>query len=149
MIQWSEEVPDSQTDNKIPVLDLKIWIDPSDNKNRVKHEFYKKSVANVEIIDKKSAIPTKIKVNILIEEGWRRLRNCCLSLSPDKIDSVIIEFNRQMMIDGHSENFRIQITETVLKKYRQRLMMDLNGQRPFYRDRQTRLAESKVTKKVD
>ena len=120
-----------------------------------------------------------MKINILVEEGWRRVRNCSDSirkpLAPaetgrenerkestlddflksrdevedDEVVKNIQEFNHQMKRDGHKERFRGQVTRTIIEKWRQRLEDDRTGMKSYYRNRDERQASKSSERKND
>ena len=121
-----------------------------------------------ELVGARSAMPTSMKVNILAEEGWRRILNSSSSLNlkisqsrnlyrgkpkttfkpdltsiDDDIRLLLIDFNRQMKKDDHSEKLREQIMEKVLQKWSDRVRDDLEGRRSYYRGRKERQGERK------
>ena len=130
MLKWEDKIPSNDSNSKLPILDLKVWIDPESKK--VKHTFYKKPMARPSLIEARSAIPIQMKINILTEEGWRRIRNCSESMESKQyfdrrrkeddnltkeednlteedfcnnaeVLDILKEFNVQMKIDGHTE----------------------------------------------
>ena len=68
----------------LPILDLRVFIDHEDTENKIEHKFYKKEVANPELIKADAANPREQKIAMLTEEGMRRLRNTHPEL-PDKV----------------------------------------------------------------
>ena len=123
-----------------------------------------------ELVGVRSAMPVNVKVNMLVEEGWYRVRNCSSSLVTKKpadtvhsisgnrdmdrdmddvneeINDVMCDFNRQMKKDGHSQNMRAQITEKVFTKWKERLKDDEEGRRKYYRGRKERNEERRRRK---
>ena len=79
MIDWEIYLPQNYEVNKLPVLDLNVYLDKSDKRNLIKHEFIQKPMTNYLVIENKSAMPKNVKRSILIQEGLRRLRGNCLS----------------------------------------------------------------------
>ena len=93
---------------------------------------------NEEGITARSAMPTFMKESILVEEGMRRVRNYSLSHPPEVIDDELKAFNKQLKNDGHTENFRLKITEKVISKYEKVVKDDVDGVKPFFRDEKMR-----------
>ena len=77
MLQFEEDFPSNNTDEKLPILDLKCWMDCD---NIVWFEHYEKPVATKKVLHSKSALAWGTKRNIAVEECVRRLRNCCPKL---------------------------------------------------------------------
>merc|ERR1712082_193092 len=54
MIQWEEDVPENHPDEKLPILDMKVWVEREEKEHPIiHHEFYKKPVSNPELINSK------------------------------------------------------------------------------------------------
>ena len=104
-------------------------------------------MTNPKIVSAESAIPMKSKISILVEEGWRRVRNCSPSLPWSKIKEVLRVFNNQMKLDGHRESFRVMITQKILNKYNKRVSEDVAGTREYYRSRKNRELEKETDNK--
>ena len=91
-------------DDKIPILDLKVWVDGD---NQIKHEFYAKPMAYKGIVWTSSGLSKNIKKNIIMNEGLRRLSNCSPSASWESKSNYLTECYSYLQQGGHSEPFRI------------------------------------------
>ena len=78
MIQMEEDVPSNHDGGKIPILDLKCWMEV-DGEKRFQH--FEKPMAIKLVLSASSALPAKQKRNIYTNECVRRLRNCDLNMS--------------------------------------------------------------------
>ena len=58
MLQFEEDVGEQSLDGKLPILDLKVWIDKTDGVT-VLHEFYKKPMATQEATMIQSSTPIR------------------------------------------------------------------------------------------
>ena len=45
-IQLTTDVPSNYEDNKMPLLDIKVWLEKHNNKYAIRHEFYSKPMTN-------------------------------------------------------------------------------------------------------
>ena len=75
-IQLEVDFPSSHEDGKMPILDLKVWIEKHETHTVIMHEFYSKEVASKNVINAKSAIPLSAKQTVLTQEILRVLLNC-------------------------------------------------------------------------
>ena len=75
-ITVKSDFPSKNPDMKMPLLDLKVWVDAEE---RVKFTFYSKEMASKYFIPYKSAHSQSMKKRMLANEGLRRL----LNMSPD------------------------------------------------------------------
>ena len=66
-IQLEADYPDNYEDNKVPILDLKVWI----NENKIVHGYYMKPVASKAVIDNRSAMPLRDKRTVITQEILR------------------------------------------------------------------------------
>ena len=68
-------------DGRLPMLDLKLWIGKdSKNKWKLMHTHYIKDVSSRYLIHAKSSHQYTMKLNVLVNEGLRILRNTSLHL---------------------------------------------------------------------
>ena len=74
-IKLTWEISGKNINNRIPVLDLEIWIKEIDGVKVVLHSFYKKGVASPFIILKRRALSYSVKKSTLLQEAMRRLGN--------------------------------------------------------------------------
>ena len=83
-IQLELDSPYKHTDEKMPLLDIKLWTEKVENNGReytiIMHEFYKKTVATKSVIHANSAISWSSKRTILSQEGLRILLRCSRNL---------------------------------------------------------------------
>ena len=106
-------------------------------------------MTNKRVILATSATPLSMKKAILTEEGLRRLKSCCPSLPWSHKVEVMTDYNWWLMVSGHSETFRVEITNRILSKYEQLLANDKQKVCPFYRskiERQKQKQENKLKK---
>ena len=68
------EIKDDFDDEKLPTLDLKIWIQPDGR--RVLYEHYEKPMKTNLVLQQKRALSENIKVSSLSQEVVRTLLNC-------------------------------------------------------------------------
>lgn len=72
MLVWEEDCPSKHKDGNMPILDLKVRTESTgQGGTRIKHQYYKKSMARKEIFPSRTALSTYAKYNVLVEEGKR------------------------------------------------------------------------------
>ena len=84
-IQLTVDVPSDHSDKKLPVLDLKMWVEDRVGEGgeeylEVRHEFYEKEMVAPSLISRDSALPTKVKVTTLTQEIIRIRKNTSRSI---------------------------------------------------------------------
>ena len=72
MIQMEEDFPSNHEDYKIPILDLKCWMDED---GIIRFQHYEKPMASKLILSANSFLPMKQKRNIHTNECVRKLRS--------------------------------------------------------------------------
>ena len=82
-IQLEVDFPSNHEDGKMPILDLKVWIEKHEAHAMIMHEFYSKEVSSKNVINAKSAIPWSTKRTVLTQEILRVLLNCSKRLPWD------------------------------------------------------------------
>ena len=76
--------PANHSDGKIPILDVKVWVEKRDvevdgvtyEANIVMHELYSKGISSKSVIHPRSALPFQSKRTIMTQEILRVLLNC-------------------------------------------------------------------------
>ena len=102
-----------KTSGRLPILDLEVWV----ARNRIYHRFYKKQMATRKVVNAKSALPTRAKRSILLEEGSRRLINCSPELEQQDKVVFLNRLSLDMRNSGHCFQFRKTILQRVVAKY--------------------------------
>ena len=74
-IQMEESIPEDHIDGYLPILDTKMRLERVDGTTRIRHLFYRKPMASKEVTWARSALTTRNKRDILIQDLVRRLRN--------------------------------------------------------------------------
>ena len=72
IIQKTEDCPGLNSDGKLPILDLKVWVDIQ---GEIFYEFYMKEMVRRSLMLARSAMPAKVKRASLTQEALRILRN--------------------------------------------------------------------------
>ena len=80
-IQVTINWPEKNMDTQMPVLDLKVWVDRSQDIPRTLYSFYKKEVASKFTILKRSAVSEGVKEQTLFQDGICRLSHVAICAS--------------------------------------------------------------------
>ena len=132
MIKLEEDVPSNHEDNRLPILDLIVWVED----NRAKHVFYKKPMASRKVISSRSAAPTSEKRTILVQECLRRMKNCSIDQPWNTKAKYINQLMLEMKHAGHSEHFRKTVVIKAINKYKAKLEDHVQGTKRMYRNRE-------------
>ena len=107
-IQMKEDSCSNNADKKLPVLDLKLWVEQVENMetgnkhSRVMYEFYEKEMVSNFITMKRSAHPCKMKMTVLGQEVIRRMRNCSKHLNQRMKKRFLSRYMVKMYMSGYS-----------------------------------------------
>ena len=141
-IQLELDVPSHHQDNKLPILDLKVWVEG----NRLRHQFYRKEVATNQLILQRSAISNRIKRDTLFQEGIRILRNCDIRTDTKDMREVLGGFCNRMRISGYGPKTRKDIIRGVLERSKVMEENIRNGTMKRYRNRDEIIASKESSK---
>ena len=70
-IQITTDYPKNNSDGRMPILDLKIWVSRDKSIPTISHTFYKKPVASPFVILKRSAVAEGVKKDTIFQECLR------------------------------------------------------------------------------
>ena len=104
IIQMTSECPGKFEDRKMPLLDLKIWVEKEEGRQKILFEFYWKPMATRSLILARSAMPSRIKRAALTQEALRILRNCSSDIPWKRKAEFLSDFCVRMKISGYSDS---------------------------------------------
>ena len=133
-IRMKEDTPWNHDNQRLPILDTEMkMVD-----GQVIHWHNRKPVASLELTNMKTAMSTANKINILTQEGSRRLRNCSLSLPWQEQKEYLDSLSIQMMWCGYKQQTREIVIKRVLAKKENDLHSHFYNNRPIYRTKEER-----------
>ena len=98
------------------MLNLCLWIGQSaDGKIRVLYEHYMKSVSSRYLISYRSAHPESMKINVLVNEALRILRNCSSHLQDAVVKEHLQYFVKRMQFSGYPQEYRYEVMMRAFK----------------------------------
>ena len=128
MIQFTYDIPMSYSDSKLPVLDIKVWLDSN---GEAMYEFYEKDTKNQKVILASSAIPRCQKISILTAEAVRRLRNTSRKLGAQVQNKHLNNFTVKLKDSGYSVQDRKEIIVKARKIFQSQCERDERALTPF------------------
>ena len=133
-IQWEEAVPSNSPNGKLPILDLQCWpSNTSETGTTIFYEFYRKPMANRQVMLYRSAMPEQVKRTTLSQEVIRILRNCHPKLPWEEKVAHLNAFTERLRDSGYPERMRAQIVWSGLNGYNRMKEVENNGGRPVNR----------------
>ena len=107
-------------DGKLPVLDLKIWIgDSAANGTKIMYEHYMKDVSSRHLLNHRSAHPERMKMNVLVNEALRIMRNCTKHLEQTDLKKHLQYFVKRMQCSGYPQKYRYEVLSKAMRKDKQ------------------------------
>ena len=139
-LQFTVDCPANNPNGKVPMLDFQTWkISIEDESNpAMKHEkimysFYEKGVANPKVMDRDSAVPHRMMLATMTQEGVRRLINCSQDLPTEEKCHILATYMRKLMKSGYSVSIREEIRRCAVLTYRRKERAQELGVRPIHR----------------
>ena len=137
IIQWTNDCPSANQDEKMPILNLKVWIKGEVGEQKIcfdsKFEPYRKPMAARTLILARSAMPSRIKRASFTQEALTLLRNCSPGTPWKRKAEFLSDFCLRMKISGYPELYRKSIIESALAAWDKILLDDQFGLKPLYR----------------
>ena len=110
------------SDSRLPMLDLKLWIGTDiSNQWRILHTHYMKDVSSRYLIHERSSHPSKMKYNVLVNEGLRILRNTSIHLDWEESRQHLQYFVHRMQFSGYDQARRTNVIQKVLRKWDEKM----------------------------
>ena len=128
-IQLEADYPSKHADNKVPILDIKVWV----NNQRILHEYFSKTVSSKAVIDAQSAMPMKDKRTILTQDLLRVILRCSPELPWETKRKHIEEYSLRLQFSGYNEKIRKDILRSAIIAYERIQKSVKKGERPLYR----------------
>ena len=122
-IKSTYDVGGNYADKKLPLLDLKTWIGKDlDNSWKLLHTHYMKDVSSRYLMHARSGHPNSMKLNVLINEGLRILRNTSIHLGWEEARSHLQYFVKRMQFSGYDITMRANVIHKILRKWDEKLV---------------------------
>ena len=132
-IKLTVDYPSNHLDNKVPMLDVKMWIADENGRKVVLYEHYEKESATKSVINAMSAIPTKTKRTVLSQEMLRILLHCSNLLPWETVCEHVNNLLKKMQYSGYNQLFRYNVTRSAMKAYNTIKKNEELGIRPMNR----------------
>ena len=137
------DVPSANSDNMVPVLDLKIRIN---EQGMAEHVFYRKPMASCLLTHKESALSNKAKFTILTQECFRRVHNTSDHVDVNTKVKILNEYMRNLKASGYNEKERENILLGGIMTFSKLKQKEREGLRPFYRPPGFEKEQSRINK---
>ena len=125
------DTPSRNSDNKMPILDMKVWMD---EESFIVFQHYEKPTASNNILHARSAQSVSCRNSVHTQEILRRLLNSSPMLDWKTFVAPILSvYMLRMMKSGNPEKYRKDTLRRSLRIYDKMVEDDISGARPLYR----------------
>ena len=145
-IQFTMDCPSMNTNKRMAVLDLEMWVHREGGQCKVAHSFYKKSVASPYTILKRSALPYSIKKSTLLQEALRRLGNTSDTVPWSEVSEIMSRYNDMLQVSGYSHSERYHMTKGAIARHEEMLEEVRNGSRESLYRNKSEIMAAKISK---
>ena len=144
-IIMEEDSPSRNQDGKLPILDMKVWIDRN---FYVVYQHYEKPMANRQILHSQSAQSDKCKRSVHVNEVVRRILNTSAKLEwSDYVAPVLTDYCLRMKQAGYNEMYRKRTLEQALRVHDRFINDEKNSLRPVHRPKDWCIDERRKQKR--
>ena len=143
-IKLEVDYPTNHEDGKVPILDLKIWVN---DEGVVLYEHYMKPISSRFTVHERSAITMSTKRQILTQDALRVLLNCSESLPWLERIKHLQQYENRMQYSGYKPKMRYEVIDSAVKAYRKIQKEASDGVRPMYRLRSWNYVEREKKKR--
>ena len=109
------DTPSRNTDKKMPILDMKVWVD---KEGFVLYQHYEKEVTKKAVLHSQSAHPSSCKRSIHTQEVIRRLLNSSNRIDwKTEVAPIITSYMKRMEKAGYKEQYRKSVLQHAIEIY--------------------------------
>ena len=137
-----EDIAANHSSHRIPILDTEMTVEG----NQIVHYHYAKPMASLEVTLEISAMSLSSKVNILTQEGSRRLRNCSTQVPWETKLKYINKLMLQIYWGRYPQNTRELVATRILARFDNNMYNYNRLIRSLYRSKEERRAQPKADK---
>ena len=143
-IQMEADWPSKNRDGRLPILDMKVWMD---KEGTILYTHYEKPMSNRSIVSNRSAHPASCKRSVHTQEVIRRILNCSKRLDWEKETAPIVsDYMLRMRKAGYNEKYRESILTNAINIYTKKIEDEKNNVRPVYRNKNWKKDERRKDK---
>ena len=107
------DYPSLHVNNRLPILDTEMWIEEVEVNGRRRHQilysYYEKEMACKYLIHNDSAISRGSKMNILVNELLRLMKNTSLRVDAEERKKNVQHFINRMQFSGYNQEDRVKV----------------------------------------
>ena len=135
-IRVTIDYPSKHENKRMAVLDVEQWIDiisiDGHQKPQILNSHYMKRMSNRKVISKSSALSYTTKINVLVADLVRIMRNVSPLLDKTERTSHVQYFIKRMQLSGYNINDRLKVYNLAKARYNKIIKEDQDGLVPMY-----------------
>ena len=144
-IEMEGDWPSKNEDGKMPILDMKVWVD---TEGTLLYKHYEKKVSSKTVLNAKSAHSAACKRSVHTQEVLRRMLNTSHRLSwKEEAAPAITEYMGRMKEAGYGENYRKDVLTHALQIYDKKWEEHRKGSCPIFRHKSWKSKERREDKR--
>ena len=116
-IRLTIDYPSNNTDGKVPMLNVKMWIEDINARRQIMYEHYEKPMSTKAVINARSALPMQTKRTMLSQEMLNILLHCSDQLPWESVCTHINKFMKKLQYSGYTQPFRYNVAKSALNAY--------------------------------
>ena len=140
-IRLTIDYPSNHTNEKVPMLDVNMWIKETEEGRKLVYEHYEKEMTSKAVIHAKSAVSTQTKKTVLTQEVLRILLHCSKHVEWETVCGHVNKFMMKMQYSGYGQIFRFNVVNSALKAMKIIKEKEELGIRPINRPKEWKRAE--------
>ena len=116
-IRMTVDYPSRNAEGKVPMLDVKMWIQEANGRKVILYEHYEKGMATKAVIHATSAVPKKMKRTVLTQEMLRIMLHCSRFLPWEVVRTHLNKFMMKLQYSGYNQEFRHEVAKSAINAY--------------------------------
>ena len=138
-VQLTADFPSANNNNRMPVLGTEQWMEEIEvngtRKQQILHSHYSKPISNKYVVHRSSALPMRSKLNILVSDLVRIMKNISVMCSPEERKTKVQEFVDRMQYSGYTKSEKATVYKRAKQRYEKALEDSHSGLTPLYRSK--------------
>ena len=133
-LQFTTDYCSKNPSGTVAMLDFQLWKtteedpdNPGGSREALRYTFYEKPMSNVKVLDEKSAMPHRVKISSLTQEGVRRLCNVSKELDDSHKCKILSRYMWKLKLSGYQQRTRANILESAVNTFRKKERAEVLG----------------------
>ncbi len=149
-IKVKVDYPSKHESKRLPMLDMELWIEKVEIDGEMKYQLlyshYMKAVSSRFVIHNNSAISSCTKINILVNDLIRVMKNISPHVKKEERNRHIQYYMYRLQFSGYSKEDRIKVYRKAKKRFDEMIRDSTIGDNPIYRSKFWKLNERQKEK---